>query len=342
MSKVTVIGAGVTGLTTAIRLAEAGHDVTVVAKGFLDGTTSSVATAIWHLFWVDLDDPRLNAWSVKALGELFHLARVSESGVTLVRGIECVRDGKGDYQAFVDERTDALWQDLVPYYERLTREQLVQRLPPDWDPNGPNPLLGGYVIEVPIADMSMYLQYLTGRLESQGVQFRVGAFGSIDEIKSAYESDWYVNCTGLGSKQLVGDDSVIGIKGQIIRVSRDGTIADYIADDFSPRGMTYVLPRGGDVILGGSEDPNEVDDEDSWVDPELAAAILERCVALVPQVAKAEVLEHRAALRPFRSRIRLEIDAEHPDLIHNYGHGGSGVSLSWGCADDVVALITSA
>ncbi len=342
MSKITVVGGGVTGLTTAIKLSEAGHDVTVVARQYMDGTTSWVATAIWHLFWVDLDDDRLNEWSVKALDELIKLADVPEAGVTLVRGIECVRDGKGEYQSFADAKTDALWQSLVPYYERLTREQLLARLPHGWNPNGPNPLLGGYIIEVPIADMSKYLPYLMGRLESLGVACKTGSFSSIDEIKSAHPSDWYVNCTGLGSKRLVGDTEVIGIKGQIVRVTRDGTVTEYIADDFSPLGMTYVLPRGCDVILGGSEDPNESVDEDSEVDPVLAAAILDRCAALVPDVANAEVLEHRAALRPFRQRIRLEVDVEQSDLIHNYGHGGSGVSLSWGCADDVVALVGSA
>ncbi|MDQ0733492.1 FAD-dependent oxidoreductase [Arthrobacter sp. B1I2] len=335
MSKVTVIGGGVTGLTTAIRLREAGHEVTVAAKDYLAGTTSWVATAIWHLFWVEVDE-RVERWSVTALDELIRLSRIEETGVTLVRGIECVRETSPDAEDFVQGRTGAAWQHIVPSYEALTLEELKGRLPWDYPLET---MLGGYIIEVPIADMSVYLPYLMKRLEHLGVRLESDTFENFSEVEERFPADWYINCTGLGSATLAGDSTLRGIKGQIVRVTHDGSITEYIADDFSPRGMTYILPRGQDIVLGGSED---TDCDDSNIDDQLAASILARCAALVPDIANATVLEHLAGLRPYRPSIRLEFDPDVSNLIHNYGHGGSGVSLSWGCSAEVVEMVGKA
>ena len=332
MSKVTVVGGGVSGLTTAIRLREAGHEVDVVARDYLLGTTSWVATAIWHLFWVEIDE-RVERWAVDALTELLRLAGEPGAGVTLVRGVECVRADTPEAEEFAAGLTGALWKKVVPSYEPLTRDQLIARLPEGYDVES---LLGGYIIEVPIADMSVYLPYLIGRLDNLGVGRHQGSFTSFEHIRETHPADWYVNCTGLGARTLASDATLQGVKGQVVRITRDGTITEYIADDFSPRGMTYVLPRGNDVILGGSE---ELGVEDSNVDPDLAERILSRCADLVPEVANAEVLEHMAGVRPYRPAIRLEVDQTDHDVLHNYGHGGSGVSLSWGCADEVVRLM---
>lgn len=336
MATATIIGGGVSGLTSAIRLAEEGHQVRVVARDYGTGTTSWVATAIWHLFWVEVDE-RVERWAAEALGELLRLANDEPSaGVTRVRGIECVREGTPEADDFLSGRTHALWKQVVPSYEPLERDQLVSRLPPGYPVDQDPKLLGGYTIEVPIADMSVYLPYLYSRLDDLGVERTHDTIVTFEDARERYPADWIINCTGLGARELAADDQLKGIKGQIARVTRDGTVTEYIADDFSPAGMTYILPRGSDIVLGGSEDQGV---ENSDVDPKLAADILRRCADLVPALAAADVLEHLAGVRPYRSSIRLERDGDQPDLVHNYGHGGSGVSLSWGCAQEVLTIV---
>lgn len=324
-----VLGGGVMGLTTAIRLAESGINVRVVARDYLRGTTSWIATAIWHVFWVGLDE-RVERWSAESLDELLRLSSSPESGISRVRGIECVRTTSPEAD-LVHGGASGFWRDVVPYYLHLSREEVIARLPDDYPIET---ISGGYIIEVPIADMSVYLPYLLGRLEALGVNPETAEVHDIDDLRARFPADIYVNCTGLGSREFANDTELQGVKGQIVRVSK-GDISEYIADDFSPRGMTYILPRTGDVILGGSAEESV---EDNQVDLDFSEEIINRCSQLMPAVAGSAVLEHLAGVRPFRKSVRLERDPLHEDLVHNYGHGGSGVSLSWGCADEVVRI----
>ena len=56
-----------------------------------------------------------------------------------------------------------------------------------------------------------------------------------------------------------------------------------------------------------------------------------------------DVEEVLVGLRPARKgNIRLELDPLCKSIIHNYGHGGSGVTFSWGCAKEVTALVETA
>lgn len=98
-----------------------------------------------------------------------------------------------------------------------------------------------------------------------------------------------------------------------------------------------IIPRLSSVVLGGTADENV---EDMNVDVEAAASIRDRCIQLVPELAGAKPLADRVGIRPCRSTVRLELEwVQGCRVVHNYGHGGSGVTLSWGCAADVVALL---
>jgi D-amino-acid oxidase len=152
-----------------------------------------------------------------------------------------------------------------------------------------------------------------------------------------------VDCPGLGARELVGDLSVYPVRGQIVRVKNPGLVMS-VRDEFHPAGRAYVHPRSRDCILGGTLDEHRWD---TTPDPATAAAIITRCTEIVPALADAEVIGTIAGLRPGRPEVRLEessLEERSPRagatrIIHNYGHGGAGITLSWGCAEDATRLL---
>jgi D-amino-acid oxidase len=99
----------------------------------------------------------------------------------------------------------------------------------------------------------------------------------------------------------------------------------------------YVVPRSKDIVVGGTDDEGEWDRRP---DPDVAKLILERAVEIVPELARARVLRHKVGLRPARPEVRLDVEqTSGTRVVHCYGHGGAGVTLSWGCADDVGGVV---
>ena len=61
-----------------------------------------------------------------------------------------------------------------------------------------------------------------------------------------------------------------------------------------------------------------------------------------PELDRSKIIGESVGLRPSRSEVRLESEKVDGTLIiHNYGHGGAGVTLSWGCADEVTRMLSS-
>jgi D-amino-acid oxidase len=310
---VLVIGAGVSGLTSAICLAEAGMSVRVLTAEPPQQTTSATAGASWGPYLVT--DPRIVAWSLVSRAELECIAlREPEAGVRLVSGIEAA-------PAFCD--------------------------PPDWAPSihgfrlcAPNELPDGYLTgweyTIPLVDMPRYLSYLENRLADAGTRIEINAIGSLDEIRGI--APIVINCGGLGARRLVDDRELYAIAGQVVIVDNPG-IDRFFQDVAEGDDLTYVFPHSDYVVLGGTR---VIGSEDVTVDPDVTDGIIKRCTNVEPRLRDATVLGHRArvGLRPTRDTVRLEReDVDGYVLVHNYGHGGAGVTLSWGCAREVLALV---
>jgi D-amino-acid oxidase len=195
----------------------------------------------------------------------------------------------------------------------------------------------GWVYEAPVIEMPVYLQWLTSQVLARGVRIVQAEVSSLDEL--ARECELVADCAGLGARELAGDASMLGIRGQVVRVERSG-VERFSLDDYDPAVITYVVPRSRDCILGGSAQEGR---EDVAADPAEAQQIVERCRRLEPKLAGASVLGTAIGVRPWRPQVRLEAEVRGPALVvHDYGHGGAGVTLSWGCARDVAQIAARA
>jgi D-amino-acid oxidase len=310
-TEVVVVGCGVIGLTAAIRLREAGVDAGIVTAELPPGTTSSVAAAIWYPYKAYPEDSVLS-WGSRTFGVFEELSDTPESGVLMREGVEIWRE----------RVPDPWWAGAVPHVRRCNEDEL----PPGY--------VDGHTFLAPIVEMPIYLTYLMDRFSAAGGSVQRRTLSSLHEVDARV----VVNCVGLGARDLVDDASMEPIRGQIVRVRNPG-IERFVLDEENPEGVTYIVPRSGDCILGGTAEEGDWDLEP---DPETAAAILRRCRRLEPRLRDAEVLEHRVGLRPGRPEIRLELEDGPIPRIHNYGHGGSGITLSWGCAEETLRIVREA
>jgi D-amino-acid oxidase len=310
-----VVGCGVIGLTAAISLREASLDARVVSAELPPATTSSVAAAVWYPYKAYPED-RVLSWGRRTYEVFEELSGTSESGVLMREGVEIWREPV----------PDPWWADAVPHVRRCREEEL----PPGYR--------GGHAFVAPVVEMPIYLSYLMDRFAASGGSVQQRTLSSLDEVTGGARV--VVNCVGLGAHDLVGDASMEPIRGQIVRVRNPG-LERFVLDEENPDGVTYIVPRSRDCILGGTAEDGEWDLEP---DPETAEGILRRCTKLEPRLTGAKVLEHKVGLRPGRPTIRLEHEYGPNDvlLIHNYGHGGSGITLSWGCAEETLRLVLEA
>ena len=293
-----VVGAGVTGMSCAVRLAEAGHRVDVLARDLPLETTSAVAAALWYPYRA-LPQDRVTAWSATSYAAFAELAGHGRTGVRMVSGTEVLHEPTGD----------PWWAAAVP--------DLAHVEPPDGYPDA-------WSFTAPVVDMPVYLNWLRTRLTELG-----GTLTRISLAALPQSEDVVVNCGGLGSRRLAGDLDVHPVRGQVVIL--EGLELDRWWLDAA--GPTYVVPRSDTVVVGGTV---EEGDWSRTPSQETADSILARATRLVPAIAGARVVGHRVGLRPVRPSVRLEAAGR---VVHCYGQGGAGVTVSWGCADEVATLV---
>lgn len=319
---VLVVGAGVIGLTTALELLSRGAEVVVRTRETSDDTTSAVAAALWYPFLAEPRE-RVLAWSRTTYEVLAREARDEpSSGVRMERFVE----------VFDEPHPDVWWASAVPGLRFLPQREV------------PAGFRAALEAVVPVADTRRYLPHLLERVRTLGGEVHLRAVQSLvdpmpftDMSRSAPRA--IVNCTGLGARELCADSSLVPIRGQIL-IARELALPHGVLDDTGPNPI-YAIPRGDEVILGGTAQRGDNRRAPDEHDTESILAGLQRHI---PGLALRHVVATRVGLRPWRPAIRLEREPHSGGqlIVHNYGHGGSGYTVAWGCAREAADLALGA
>lgn len=325
--QIAVVGAGVNGLASGIRLAEQGHRVTIFAERRTPDTTSDRSAAAFTPPRGPLSERTL-AWVRASCRAFEELARTApESGVDLALFRELSIEPLAGLPA---------WAGDVQGFQRL-------REPPrGWR--------DGWAAVLPRMDMRRYLPWLEQRFERElgGAFVRARMLDLAEPFDEGFEL--VVNASGLGARRLARDEAVFPIRGQLVHVPNTLCLDALVCDESRGRPSTYVLPFADRVVIGGTFEPDE------WIeecDEPTLLALLERARELLARlgVPNAERLGRKrlaavAGLRPGRRvgtqedcvRLeRVELAPGRP-VVHVYGHGRAGVTLSWGSAEEVARL----
>jgi D-amino-acid oxidase len=311
---VAIIGAGVSGLTSGIMLAESGRRATILAAEHGTGTASTAAAAIWYPY--DAEPlPRVIPWALEAFAVLKDLSRADPaSGVSMIE----LRTFARDHEAVIPEWAVQLGA------RKLASDELAIGVAPET-------FRDGFAMIVPLTDTTIYLGYLRQRFTAAGGSIQTCRLTALEEVSKEFRL--VINCAGIGARELVADDQLEPHRGQVVLVPSLKLNFAVVCDD-PP--LMYAMPRSADCLFGGT---NAVSDRRE-ADPAETAKILCEC-SRVLGIREPPVIGEAVGLRPFRKtgvRVEKARLSDGRPVVHNYGHGGSGFTLSWGRAREVLEL----
>ena len=312
---VAIIGGGVSGLTCGVLLAERGYSAVIFAKETGQQTTSAVAAAVWYPYDAEPAD-NVIAWALDTYKSLVDLSGEPRTGVSMIELRQFSRAGEIQ----------------IPDWAHSLGASLISTEGEKSPIISPSLFKSGFALTVPLMDTTIYLDYLASRFLAAGGSITANVFfEKLEDVDD--ELVLVINCAGMGARELVHDVNLEPHRGQVAIVPKIDLGCAIVCDE-PP--LMYAIPRTNDCVFGGT---NELSD-DRDIDPTVTSRIVAEC-SRVLKISNPRVLAERVGLRPFRkSGVRLERDHLRDDrtVIHNYGHGGAGFTLSWGCAREVVNL----
>ncbi|KAI0478512.1 FAD dependent oxidoreductase [Xylariaceae sp. FL0804] len=363
MPDIVVLGAGVSGLTCAYLLSQQpGNRITVVAKHMPGDYDIEYASPIAGANVLPMSSQENSSYERRGWKELRRLAvEVPEAGIHLQlsrvyrrkKDLAALRRGGYSFDGLF--REDPWYASLFPDFRELEAAEL------------PDEMASGCEFTSLCINVMLYLPWLVGQARKNGVVFRRGVVAHVADAASlsAHSSpssssssgkhnkrgaDVVVNATGLSARRLggVADAAVAPIRGQVVVVRDEAPhmVTSSGTDDAADE-VCYAMARaaGGGTVLGGTYQKGRWDAD---ADPDTAARIMRRAADLLPEMltkgkgkGEFDVVRHAVGLRPYREG-GVRIEKERIDgvwVVHNYGHAGWGYQGSYGCAEDVVALV---
>lgn len=307
--KIAIIGAGISGLSCAYLLSKKEYNITIIAKAFSPDITSNRAAAFWFPYHIRNDKRGIN-WGKKSYDFYKELSADAASGISMKPLIKVLREN------VIEE--EPVWIEFMP-------EGACKIIPKE---NLEVGIANAYHVLVPLIETQIFLPYLRDILEKKHVVFEQKNINDFNQLSSF---DIVINCTGLGSRKLCNDETIIPVRGQVGLIETKTDMPVYLDNEMP----LYIVPRKDAMIIGGTYEENIFEET---TEPTTIERLLNAAYLVFPELRQQKIIGSWAGLRPYRNEVRTEHEAG-TNIIHNYGHGGSGFTLAFGCAEEVMHLV---
>ncbi|MEP6464813.1 MAG: FAD-dependent oxidoreductase [Parafilimonas sp.] len=309
MKKIAIIGAGISGLSCAYSLIQKNYSITVFAKAFSPEITSDKAAAFWFPYHIRNDKRGIN-WCKKSYTFYQKLSADASTGISMKQLVKVLRED------VIEE--EPVWIDFMP-------EGTCHLIPKEKLQAG---VEKAYYVLVPLIETQIFLPYLQNFLQDKNVVFEKKLINDFNELPAF---NVIINCTGLDARKLCNDATVIPVRGQVALIETKTEMPIYLDNEMP----LYLVPRKDAMIVGGTYEENIFEET---TDSKAIEHLLQNAYAVFPELKQQKIIGSWAGLRPYRNEVRVEHETG-TNIIHNYGHGGSGFTLAFGCADEVTHLV---
>eukprot|EP00088_Acartia_fossae_P054887 TRINITY_DN6342_c0_g1_i6.p1 TRINITY_DN6342_c0_g1~~TRINITY_DN6342_c0_g1_i6.p1 ORF type:complete len:337 (-),score=69.09 TRINITY_DN6342_c0_g1_i6:75-1085(-) len=320
MAKVAVVGAGIIGLSTALEIQKQipKCQVTLISEKFTPDTTADGAAGIFGLYLLGSTQPdRQVVWAKKThdlIESWWKTPMCGEMGIALV---SCSRMNHSP--------VPPIWKDVVFGVREMSQEEVAEK----------GRLTGEHTSGLEMltftAEPVRFMPFLMKQFKDQGGEIKRAKVENFKDLFNEY--DCVVNCTGVYAGSLTLDKKIKPLRGQVMRVKAPW-IKTVTLDDLDDG--NYVIANQESVVVGGTHQDGDWDRTPREEDKQF---IRSGGKCLDPSLKDSVEVGHWVGLRPGRPEVRLERDGIDKKLVHNYGHGGSGITVFQGCAEECVDLV---